>query len=332
MPRIECRGGQEDETTLLYQKSGSTRHFLNLRFCKLIITYATINIISTVITWEQFVQTFRNLINLFLFLLLKLKSRLSPPRLKPRLWIYQDDVMGHYITAFDSYESDIMIEALALISKFIEPSDSAIDCGANIGNHSIHFFADKFKKVYAFEPNPDVFTILKLNSKHYPNIQPIPLAVSNVAESNTLTIIPHHIGASRIDSADHSANTISITTTTLTDFFAKSSDRIALIKIDIEGHEEQAIDGAIDVITKHRPVIFFEAAGTNNAALKIESLRYQLLIPNGLAKYQSSFFPKMLSYLTSVFIPQKIKFQRIRAKDFTDIYYPLVVAIPDQLT
>ena len=42
---------------------------------------------------------------------------------------------------------------------------SALDIGANIGNHSV-FLSKFFKKIHSFEPNPKTYDVLSLNSKY----------------------------------------------------------------------------------------------------------------------------------------------------------------------
>ena len=46
-----------------------------------------------------------------------------------------------------------------------------------------------------------------------------------------------------------------IETIRLDDFFANETDNISLIKLDIEGYEEQALFGAEKIIKKFKPVL-----------------------------------------------------------------------------
>ena len=46
---------------------------------------------------------------------------------------------------------------------------TALDIGANIGNHTI-FFAEIFAKVIAFEPNPKTHSVLIINTNNLNNV------------------------------------------------------------------------------------------------------------------------------------------------------------------
>ena len=63
------------------------------------------------------------------------------------------------------YEEDL--KGLDFLS--INRNNACIDVGANVGQ-SIEYFKSRFKKVYAFEPNPKNFIILKEKYKNIKNI------------------------------------------------------------------------------------------------------------------------------------------------------------------
>ena len=73
----------------------------------------------------------------------------------PQLVIFSFDHIGLSLNLEGRYENS----SLMLVEEFIKnklpnaKDKTALDIGANIGNHSI-FFAKQFKYVYAFEPNP----------------------------------------------------------------------------------------------------------------------------------------------------------------------------------
>ena len=67
-----------------------------------------------------------------------------------------------------------------------EPSNyNCVDVGANIGNHSI-LFSNFFKKVTSFEPQKEVFEVLKLNTRKIQNISIINKGLSNIEKKKTL--------------------------------------------------------------------------------------------------------------------------------------------------
>jgi hypothetical protein len=84
----------------------------------------------------------------------------------PQLAVFAFDHIGLRINLDGRHEK----RTLDLIRNYLESVISgmdrtaALDIGANIGNHSV-YFSDLFAEVYAFEPNPRTFSLLKFNSE-----------------------------------------------------------------------------------------------------------------------------------------------------------------------
>ena len=126
-----------------------------------------------------------------------------------------------------------------------------IDIGAHDGDTCIDF-VDKFKRIYAFEPNPE--SILRI-----PNtVKKFPFALGNKREERVLTIPdngfenPQHGSIVRHVTG---FKQYSVSVRTLDGFELKKVD---LIKIDVEGMELEVLEGAIQTILKWRPVVLFE--------------------------------------------------------------------------
>jgi FkbM family methyltransferase len=120
-----------------------------------------------------------------------------------------------------------------------EPSQAEpliIDCGANIGV-SVIFFKEKYPnaKVIAFEPDKEIFSILKENieSFGYSNVSLIDKAVWNKTEELTFYTEGALAGSITTDFT-RSNNHIKISAV---DFLQYIDQPIDLLKIDIEGAE-----------------------------------------------------------------------------------------------
>jgi len=112
---------------------------------------------------------------------------------------------------------------------------TAIDAGANIGNHSV-FFSQVFKKVYSFEPVLKTFDILKINIRKSYNVEAINKGLSDSHRSEKIAVSSANQGMARIaTSSDEFTETISLTT--LDSFVEKTKIKVGLLKIDVEGHE-----------------------------------------------------------------------------------------------
>jgi len=132
---------------------------------------------------------------------------------------------------------------------------TALDLGANIGNHSL-FFSDHFKEVHAFEPNDRTFKVLMLNAGLVDNIFCHQVGLSDHTATAHFRINPSNLGASRVVSSPE-AGTTKVKLVSLDSVVSGLQD-IKLIKVDVEGHDHAALVGAKQTIASHKPIILFE--------------------------------------------------------------------------
>jgi FkbM family methyltransferase len=125
-----------------------------------------------------------------------------------------------------------------------------IDCGAYTGDTLEDFVQQgyEFEAIAAFEPYPVNFLQLVQNARHYPNIVNLPLAVGSKTESMCLEEW-NHAGRSSISSPRSGDKNIQcVRLDEVLPTFAPN-----LIKMDIEGGELEALQGAERMIARHRP-------------------------------------------------------------------------------
>lgn len=132
---------------------------------------------------------------------------------------------------------------------------TALDLGANIGNHSL-FFSDHFKQVHAFEPNDRTFKVLSLNAELVDNVCCHHVGLSDLAATAHFRINPGNIGASCVVSSQEPGTTV-VELVTLDSAVTGLAD-IKLIKVDVEGHDFSALVGAKQTIASYKPIILFE--------------------------------------------------------------------------
>jgi FkbM family methyltransferase len=159
-----------------------------------------------------------------------------------------------------------------LLKNWISEGDVVIDVGANIGRYSFEFsrIVGPTGHVYTFEPLPRIFFILSALSflGNYKNITLINAAAGCNFESIQ---IPENWGALQPQSKHifHTNTSSKITSIKNDDTKTNSrrsfsidefniSEKIALIKIDVEGFEYEVIKGALNIITRDRPIIIAE--------------------------------------------------------------------------
>ena len=137
-------------------------------------------------------------------------------------------------------------QAMKQFVELVKTGMTVVDVGANIGYYTLtasRLAGDK-GRVYAFEADTDAFTFLQQNltKNNCQNVVPICEAVSNEA-GTALFYRPEPERAYIVnDSSSEIGQTVS--TTSLDDFFAQRDwPTVDVIKMDIEGEEQAALQG-----------------------------------------------------------------------------------------
>lgn len=166
----------------------------------------------------------------------------------------------HISNLIDTKASFYELQFLEFVRDNYYFQNTIIDIGANIGNHSRYFseFLNS-KYVISFEPFKENFELLKFNMKGREGLQ-INLALGDkdgelslynsetdnnggysFKKYNTSFLVDEKVAVKTLDSFNFSD--------------------VSMIKIDVEGFEEEVLNGSIDTITKNKPIIFVENLG-----------------------------------------------------------------------
>jgi FkbM family methyltransferase len=145
-----------------------------------------------------------------------------------------------------------------LLPMLVDRRRNAVDIGANKGTYS-YFLARLARHVYAFEPNPKMFRILKRGAAS--NVTASPLALASCCGAAELRVPRGRKGYSNqggslsaVKVPDNFA-AVAVETRTLDDLALRD---IGFIKIDVEGFEEQVLAGARETIERDRPTLLVE--------------------------------------------------------------------------
>jgi len=162
----------------------------------------------------------------------------------------KDDALGLLVDV--NFEKPIT----QLLEKTIKASDTVLDIGAHIGYHTLTMakLTGPGGKVYAFEPDPVNFALLKKNIEvnGYQNVVPVQKAVSNKNGEGKLYIGKKSNALNRIYNSRHGQSSITIESVRLDDFI---KGRVDLIKIDINGGEGIAFQGMQQVLRRTSKII-----------------------------------------------------------------------------
>ena len=178
------------------------------------------------------------------------------------------------------------------VLAFLRPGSVVIDVGASLGEWTLPFAraVGPAGRVIAIEPAPRgaaaLASTLAANALHQAEIVrcaigdhdgTVEFAVPVVTSARTDT------GTARIGPACTGHDALQVSLRSL-DSLAAEHDlaRIDLIKIDVEGHERQVLDGAAAVLSRNRPVLVIETgheAKGDRAAIhdRLSGLHYRVL-------------------------------------------------------
>ena len=201
-------------------------------------------------------QPFKHVISVGKFLLAKLPNRwLLPMRgLRARKLIRQG--------TFDAGEPEF-----DHLADWLRPGDWALDIGANIGTYSIRMsrLVGDQGRVIAFEPVPETFSILASNLVYAgcKNVSAINAAASDKGGIAQMRIplfgsgLENHYQASMANTKTN-PNERAVQTLTLAVDDLHLAHRLALVKVDAEGHEQFVLGGMRAHIARDRPILILE--------------------------------------------------------------------------
>jgi FkbM family methyltransferase len=156
--------------------------------------------------------------------------------------------------------------------RHLRPGDIAVDIGANIGSHALHLARSVGPngRVFAFEPTTFAYGKLLANIAINPDLAAritpeqimlvgagshdlAPRLYSSWPLTSTPQVHARHLGR-LMDTAGARA-------VSLDDYLESARvSSVALIKVDVDGHECSVLRGAVGTITRCRPVIVMEIA------------------------------------------------------------------------
>ncbi len=163
-----------------------------------------------------------------------------------------------------AFRSELLSEEaeLKIVPLLCERHQICVDVGANLGVYS-YIFSKWSKKVIAIEPHPDLASRLRA-------LFPSTVRVINIAASDRDGVSDFHIpsldGAeiSSRSSLESSANEglaarrISVETRRL-DSLSLAPSAIAIVKIDVEGHEMKTLEGMTGILKQSHPTLIVES-------------------------------------------------------------------------
>lgn len=171
-------------------------------------------------------------------------------------WAFpEDDVfMAAAMTADGKYQADHLDAAMLHVTDF----RLAIDGGAHVGTWTKRLSV-RFEDVIAVEPSPDTFEALVDNVQRFKwdNVSPRQVALGAAGGRVSMTLDAKNVAR---------ANTGARFVQPGADIFVVAIDdwklpALGFLKLDIEGSEPAALQGAADTLRRCRPIVLFENKG-----------------------------------------------------------------------
>lgn len=181
-----------------------------------------------------------------------------------------------------------------LFLNLIPENTIVLDIGANIGIMTVHLARSiKNSTVYSFEPIPNNIEAFKRVVKYFKlnNVRLFEIALGNT-EGETEMVMPV-IGSLQMQGLSHvvhnsiKANNegelykVPLKVLDKMQELANLSQRISAIKIDVENFEYFVLDGAKNILMKHKPIVYAELWENENREKCFElfrQLHYSVMI------------------------------------------------------
>lgn len=146
---------------------------------------------------------------------------------------------------------------------FLEPHVTGkifFDIGANVGSYTLAL-SKSAAHIYSFEASSSNAAILKgfVGLSGLNTVEVVNQAVSNHSGKNVSIYSSPDTGGNNTQFCDFGKGCETVSTITLDQFVADHDiDRVDVIKIDIEGSELAAFQGARDLLNKNHPILLVE--------------------------------------------------------------------------
>ena len=170
-----------------------------------------------------------------------------------------DKYIPESLVKYDGWENEIYDEC----KKYLKPDSNIIEVGAHIGTHTIPLAKLAPQGVvYAFEMQRFIHQLLCANIilNQCGNIHTYQEAVSNQKGEVKVGLVDHnvHDNSGNVKLQDVMINEGYPLHVTTLDYKFKFLSKLDLIKVDVECHELEVLQGAYNLIKHYRPIIVTE--------------------------------------------------------------------------
>lgn len=168
------------------------------------------------------------------------------------------------------YDASITIVA----ERFLGKGDIVADIGAHVGlvTRPLARIVGSEGRVYAFEPDPALFSLLKFNTATFPQVNVQRLAISSHTHTAAFHLHPTSGMSNSLVNAWEGSSQIEVQCSSFDDWVGlKSVSKIRLVKIDVEGAEPLVLRGMHQTLSSiNKPLIVMEFCPKNLGSYESE--------------------------------------------------------------
>lgn len=164
------------------------------------------------------------------------------------------------------------IDTLLALQKLVRPGDTVLDIGANIGAHTLHLarLVGDSGRVIAFEPTDFAINKLRTNLRANPSLEPrVVVHQGFLVADSAATLVPAIASSWPVDGtvpddllmASRAMGSSGASAMSLDSVMAAAGEPdVRLIKMDVDGHELEVLEGARGLLRSRHPIIVMELA------------------------------------------------------------------------
>lgn len=173
----------------------------------------------------------------------------------------------------------------SIAQRVLRPGDIAVDIGAHVGlvSRPLAKLVGTSGRVFAFEPDPSLFGMLKHNVATFTQISPHQVAISDQSSRATFHLHPTSGMSNSLVNTWEGGSSISVECTSFDDWISRNAvSKIRLIKIDVEGAEPLVLRGMHQTLSgESKPSVILEFCPGNLGGAEAESMIFEILQGHG---------------------------------------------------
>ncbi|HSV12875.1 MAG TPA: FkbM family methyltransferase [Tepidisphaeraceae bacterium] len=181
-----------------------------------------------------------------------------------------------------NYEADVVRQ----LREWVRPGMVVADVGAHVGFMAMYLAKQVGPggAVLSFEPSPAAMAQLRQNVEinRLTQVTPMQIALSDAAGQARFIVRPYSTTSGLARGGDSDGNSIEVRMERLDDvvFAAGGTQRLDVVKIDVEGSEAAVLRGAARVLAELRPNLLIEvhnAAALADCLSQLRAARYEVI-------------------------------------------------------